>query len=91
MRLREFSNRAEVNEMDYEGNIGIMELMQFFRKAEANGDMQLIKRVKDLANKCKPETNKQAWKIIQDYTGTHLQGKEFNECAIKEYIKKLKH
>lgn len=91
MRLYEFSDRAKVNEMEYEGNIGIMELMQFFRKAAANGDQQLIKKVKTLANLCKPEANKQAWKIIQDYTGTHLQGDEFHECAIKEYIKQIKY
>ena len=59
-------------EAAYDGNIGIMELMKFYK--EASKDMvDLLKRL-IAANK-----NKEAWALIQKTTATNLVGKEFNE------------
>ena len=68
-------------EASYEGNIGIMELFKFFSKAEKE-DPKLVARVKEMI---KQRRDKEVWRIIQDYTGTQLTGKEF-EGSIKEAI-----
>jgi hypothetical protein len=70
-----------VAEAAYEGNIGIMELFKFFSKAEKE-DPKLVARVKEMI---KQRRDKEVWRIIQDYTGTQLTGKEF-EGSIKEAI-----
>jgi hypothetical protein len=70
-----------VEEAAYEGNIGIMELFKFFSKAEKE-DPKLVARVKEMI---KQRRDKEVWRIIQDYTGTQLTGKEF-EGSIKEAI-----
>jgi len=70
-----------VKEASYEGNIGIMELFKFFSKAEKE-DPKLVARVKEMI---KQRRDKEVWRIIQDYTGTELTGKEF-EGSIKEAI-----
>jgi hypothetical protein len=70
-----------VREASYEGNIGIMELFKFFSKAEKE-DPKLVARVKEMI---KQRRDKEVWRIIQDYTGTQLTGKEF-EGSIKEAI-----
>jgi hypothetical protein len=69
------------DEASYEGNIGIMELFKFFSKAEKE-DPKLVARVKEMI---KQRRDKEVWRIIQDYTGTQLTGKEF-EGSIKEAI-----
>ena len=69
------------DEASYEGNIGIMELFKFFSKAEKE-DPKLVAKVKDMI---KQRRDKEVWRIIQDYTGTQLTGKEF-EGSIKEAI-----
>lgn len=64
------------NEMAaYKGNIGIMELMKFFADAGKN-DPELVAYVKKLINDKK---DAEVWRIVQDYTGTELVGKEFHE------------
>jgi hypothetical protein len=70
-----------VEEASYEGNIGIMELFKFFSKAEKE-DPKLVARVKEMI---KQRRDREVWRIIQDYTGTQLTGKEF-EGSIKEAI-----
>jgi hypothetical protein len=73
--------QSGVKEASYEGNIGIMELFKFFNKAEKE-DPKLVARVKEMI---KQRRDKEVWRIIQDYTGTQLTGKEF-EGSIKEAI-----
>lgn len=61
-----------VQEAAYAGNIGMMELVKFYQRctaAEKNKLQDLIK--KGMA--------KEAWKLVQDKTGTQLVGKEFHE------------
>ena len=55
----------QLNEASYAGNIGIMELIQFYNKATPD----LITKVKALIAKKK---NKEAWEIIQKTTGVKL-------------------
>jgi hypothetical protein len=71
----------KTTEASYEGNIGIMELFKFFSKAEKE-DPKLVARVKEMI---KQRRDREVWRIIQDYTGTQLTGKEF-EGSIKEAI-----
>ena len=72
----------EFDEASYEGNIGIMELMQFFKSAPP----ELVDRVKRLIDQGE---KKQVWQIVQRHTGTKLQGAEFEE-ALDEVIRKVK-
>ena len=55
----------------YKGNIGIIELNQFFAKAK-NSDPELYKKVKELI---KQNDSKAVWKIVQDYLNVRLIGK----------------
>lgn len=71
----------QITEASYEGNIGIMELMQFFKAAPP----ELVLKVKELMDK---GANKEVWQIVQKYTGTKLKGKEFEE-AINEISKAI--
>ena len=59
-------------EAAYDGNIGLMELMKFYKTASKDM-VDLLKRL-IAANK-----NKEAWQLIQKVTDTNLVGKEFNE------------
>jgi pterin-4a-carbinolamine dehydratase len=63
-------SRIRQLEASYEGNIGIMELMKFFSTAPS----ELVAQVKQLI---KQKKDKEVWKIVQQYTGTKLKGKEF--------------
>jgi predicted chitinase len=60
-----------VGEASYPGNIGMMEVAKFFQTAN-DRQKQIFKKLL--------EKNKLglAWKLIQDVTGTRLQGQEFN-------------
>lgn len=64
----------QLDEAVYAGNIGIMELIQFYQKATPD----LITKVKKLISQKK---SIEAWKIIQSQTGIKLVGKEFNEAV----------
>ena len=70
------------DEAAYEGNIGIMELMQFFSKAK-DTDPDLVATVKKLISQKK---DREVWRIVQDYTGTKLKGNEFTGENIKEML-----
>jgi FMN phosphatase YigB (HAD superfamily) len=61
---------SSVGEASYSGNIGAMEMVKFFQKA----DDQQKKILKDLIASGKRGL---AWKLIQDVTGVKLQGAEF--------------
>lgn len=67
--------QESVKEASYSGNIGIIELMKFFAQAKEESP-ELATKVKNLI---KQKKDSQVWKIVQDYTGTTLQDKEFNE------------
>lgn len=60
-----FKEFSELHEASYTGNIGIMELIQFYNKATP----ELITKVKSLISSKK---NKEAWEIIQRQTGVRL-------------------
>jgi len=59
-------------EASYAGNIGAMEVMQFYKEAPQEY-INLLKRLL-ISNK-----TKEAWRLIQKVTGTKLVGQEFNE------------
>lgn len=60
-----------LQEASYEGNIGIIELNQFFAKTKKQNP-ELYKKVKKLIQ---DGDSKQVWKIIQDYLNVKLIGK----------------
>ena len=59
-------------EAAYDSNIGLIELMKFYKEASKDG-VDLLQRL--IAAK----KNKEAWALIQKTTDTKLVGKEFNE------------
>jgi Txe/YoeB family toxin of Txe-Axe toxin-antitoxin module len=59
-----------LQEASYAGNIGIMELVKFYKQA----DPKTIAKVKDLIASKK---NKEAWDIIQKVTGVTLHKSAF--------------
>jgi hypothetical protein len=61
----------EIEEASYDGNIGLMEVAQFYMKAKEKGDHSLIARVDRLI---KENKIKKAWTIILDYVGVKLKG-----------------
>ena len=61
-----------VQEAAYAGNIGMMELVKFYQKCTESEK----KHLQDLIKK---GMAKEAWKLVQDKTGTQLVGKEFHE------------
>ncbi len=73
--------KSDMPEAAYKDNLGLMELFAFFSKAEKK-DPDLVTKVKLLI---KQGQDKQVWKIVQNYTGTKLVGKEF-EGSIAEAI-----
>ena len=68
--------------MEYEGNIGIMELMKFFQMAPP----ELQKKVQDLIDRGQ---SKAVWRIVQDTIGSKLQGAEFNEEVMRKLLKDI--
>jgi len=85
MRKKNFRTPDQVLQVEtaYAGNIGLMELMKFFAKAKKT-DPTLVSRVKELI---KNKRDKEVWKIVQDYTGTELQGNEFTESIHKTIVR----
>lgn len=79
----EKKKEKKTSEASYEGNIGIMELMQFFAKAGKDAP-ELVAKVKELV---KQKRDKEVWKIVQDYTGTKLKGKQFEGSIAEAIIK----
>jgi GNAT superfamily N-acetyltransferase len=62
--------KGSLSESSYPGNVGMMELVKFFKVAD-HTEKQLLR---DLLQKGK---NGPAWQLIQDVTGTKLQGQEY--------------
>lgn len=63
-----------VVEMGCEGNIGIMELAQYMQVTSETQKRELTELIK--AGK-----NSEAWRLIQNVTGTELVGKQFNSTT----------
>jgi len=63
-------------EASYAGNLGAMEVMQFYRDAPTD-HVDLLTRL------IAADKTKEAWQLIQKVTGTQLQGQEFNESEAK--------
>ena len=61
-------------EASYAGNLGLMELLKFHQLATK----EQSDRVKELIAK---NQHIDAWTIIQNVSGTKLQGKQFNEST----------
>lgn len=59
-------------EASYKGNIGIMELVAFYKKA-GNEDPALLKKVKKMISDGGNE--KAVWKIVQDFLNVQLVDK----------------
>lgn len=76
-RVYEDANNLSMFEAEYEGNIGAMEVMQFYH-TQPKEVIDLLTRL-IAANK-----TKEAWQLIQKVTGTQLKGKEFNEDVESE-------
>ena len=74
-----------ITEAAYAGNIGIMELFQFFSKAKQAGTL-LHEYVSKLTKSTEQADKKLAWAIIQNYLNVQLQGDEFKlgEPAVTE-------
>lgn len=68
--LTEYIEHAELCELAYKGNIGIMELIKFNQIATSDQKAEL----KRLIN---AKMTSDAWKLIQTVTGVQLIGKEF--------------
>jgi len=66
-----YSGDGGVGEASYPGNVGMMEVAEFFKMANESQK----KLFKELLEKGKRGL---AWKLIQDVTDTKLQGKEFD-------------
>jgi len=71
-RMIEEKNQQVLGELNYKGNVGIAEVFQFYTKAKEKGDHALIKEIDNLIAR---NDTKTAWKIILDYLGTSLSGK----------------
>jgi len=74
MRKKNFatSNPILAVETSYPGNLGFLELYRFYKTAPT----ELVTKVKAMiAN----NQVKEVWKIVQEYTGTQLQGDQFRD------------
>ena len=61
-------------EASYAGNLGLMELLKFHQLATK----EQSDKVKELISK---NRHMDAWAIVQNVSGTKLQGKQFNEST----------
>ena len=61
-------------EDSYAGNLGLMELLKFHQLASK----EQSDKVKELISK---NRHIDAWAIVQNVSGTRLQGKQFNEST----------
>ena len=61
-------------EASYAGNLGLMELLKFHQLATK----EQSDKVKELISK---NRHIDAWAIVQNVSGTKLQGKQFNEST----------
>ena len=72
---------CEITESVYPGNLGIMELIKFYKVAN-DSEKELFDKLMSSA-----DINK-AWQLIQDVTGVQLQGDHFG--SVLEKLKKVK-
>lgn len=73
------TNEEALMELGYEGNIGAMEMVKFFKMADP--------RQKEILNQLiKEKEFQRAWALIQGVTGDKLVGKEFSEGEIVEQL-----
>ena len=81
-----YKNFQQLDELAYEGNVGIMELIKFYEKATPD----LIKKVKAFIA---AKNNKAAWEIVQQVTGVKLhEGREvvqLHQVTVQELVKLL--
>jgi len=63
---------SKISEASYEGNLGAMEMFQFYQTADES-KIDLLTRL------IAAHKNKEAWELVQHETNTQLVGKEFNE------------
>ncbi len=63
--------KTKVDEAAYVGNIGAMEMFKFYQKASKEEKKKLKSLISD-------KKSKEAWKLVQDVTGTKLH-KSVNE------------
>ena len=66
-------------EADYEGNLGLMEIVQFYEVATPK-QIDLLKRL------IAAHKDKEAWQLIQKVTGQHLTGTEFGDDQLDEGV-----
>ena len=74
--IQEAAGKLVTLEAAYSGNLGFMEVMQFYKIASKDM-VDLLKRLID-ANK-----TKEAWALVQKITNSELVGKEFTEGVLK--------
>lgn len=68
--LTEYIEYADLCELAYQGNIGIMELIKFNQIATPDQKVELKRLIST-------KMTSDAWKLIQTVTGVQLVGKEF--------------
>lgn len=68
--LKEYIEHADLCELAYQGNIGIMELIKFNQIATPDQKVELKRLIST-------KKTSDAWKLIQSVTGVTLVGKEF--------------
>ena len=67
--------KTKVDEAAYVGNIGAMEMFKFYQKASKEEKKKLKSLISD-------KKSKEAWKLVQDVTGTKLH-KSVNEAVYR--------
>jgi len=67
-----YDGEMTINELAYKGNIGVMEIVKFYDKANP----RQIAEFEKLANEETPEATKKAWLLIQIVSGVKLMGDE---------------
>lgn len=67
--------RFLVREAAYAGNVGVIELYNFFERAKKENP-ELYRKVQALI--ARGDSSKEVWRIVQDFLKVKLVGKEFN-------------
>ena len=83
MKINEIINEdayIQHNKASYTGNIGFEEVIKFFVIAEKK-DPELAQRVEKMIEN---NQDMNAWKLIQEFLGIKLKGKQFNEEELDE-------
>lgn len=64
-----------IQEASYKGNLGLIELYQFLERAKKENP-ELYKKVQALIARGN-DSSQEVWRIVQDFLGVKLVGKEF--------------